>query len=93
MTPAELMYPEPPRSDNPRAVPTFEECVEEYQRYFDDRNAGRISHVGIPEGHHVAYYGGKIHGHDEDPTALRERVAAALRVHPARVVVHYPWWW
>lgn len=93
MTPTELMYPEPPRSEDPRAVPTFEECAEEYQRYFDDSKAGLVSHQGIPEGHHVAYYGGKIHGDDKDPLALRARVATKLGVHPARIVVHYPWWW
>lgn len=97
MTPTEtslsIQNPIPTPTLNPLSVPTFEECVEEYERYFADKDAGRISHAGIPDGNHVAYYGGHIHGYDPDPVALRARVAAALRVHPARVVVHYPFWW
>jgi hypothetical protein len=75
------------------AEPTFEECVTEYARYFEDREAKRISVRVAPEGHHVAYYAGQILDHDADPTALRARVAAALHVHPARIVVDYPWMW
>jgi hypothetical protein len=73
--------------------PMFEECVLEYTRYFEDRDANRISVRAAPEGHHVAYFAGTIHDHDADPTALRSRVAATLRVHPARIVIDYPWMW
>lgn len=75
------------------AEPTFEECVAEYTRYFDDRNAGKISVRVAPEGHYVAYFAGKIHDHDADATALRARVASALGIHPALLVVDYPWMW
>ena len=99
MTPAE---PAPPATDPNAAAPptapvdllaepTFEECVAEYTRYFDDRSAGRISVRIAPEGHYVAYFAGRIHDHDADPTALRVRVAAALGIHPALLVVDYPW--
>jgi hypothetical protein len=87
----------PPAPSNPTVdlltEPTFEECVLEYTRYFEDRDANRISVRVAPEGHHVAYFAGAIHDHDADPAALRSRVAAALGVHPARIVVDYPWMW
>jgi hypothetical protein len=73
------------------AEPTFEECVEHNSRYFDDLNANRIDLRGITQGHYIAYYEGLIRDHDADATALLNRVAARLRVHPARVFVHYPW--
>ncbi len=73
--------------------PTFEECIEEWVRYSDGRLAGQIPLTGVPEGHHVAYYAGRIRGHDTDQTALRERAAAALGIHPARLVIDYPWAW
>lgn len=75
------------------AEPTFEECHTEYVRYQDDRAAGRIALRDIPEGEYVAYYAGHIVDHSSDPTALRTQVAATLGVHPARVVVDYPWAW
>jgi hypothetical protein len=78
---------------DPMAEPTFEECVEHHSRYFVDRSAGRIDMNVIPEGHHIAYYEGRIHGHDADPTALMHRVAAKLGVHWARLFIHYPWDW
>jgi hypothetical protein len=92
LDPAVPSTPVPPTVDL-LSEPTFEECVEEYTRYFEDRSADRISVRVAPEGHHVAYFAGRIHDHDADPTALRARVAAALRVHPARIVVDYPWMW
>ena len=73
--------------------PTFEECLAEWNRYHADQSAGRLSFRGIPEGHHVAYYNGRIVGHDADSFALQHRAATALRVHWARVVVSYPWMW
>lgn len=80
-------------SVDPLAEPTFEECVEERNRYTDDLNAGRLDFTGIPDGHHVAYYAGQVLDHDADPVALRDRVAAALGVHWARPVIDYPWMW
>lgn len=78
---------------DPLAEPVSEECAEEYARYFADREAGRVAVEAFPEGHYVAYHAGQIHDHDADPTALRARVAARLGVHPARIVVDYPWQW
>jgi hypothetical protein len=75
------------------AEPTDEECTEQWNRYYDDVKAGRIDLRGIPEGHYIAYYNGRIHGHDPDSIALQRRVAAALGVHWARVFIHYPWMW
>ncbi len=83
----------PLATDDLLAEPTFEECVEEYTRYFKDRDAGLIAIPDAYDGQHVAYFARQIHGHDADPTALRARVAAALCVHPARIVVNYPWAW
>ncbi|MBX9628627.1 MAG: hypothetical protein K2X82_32820 [Gemmataceae bacterium] len=71
------------------AEPTWEELIEEGNRFYADHRAGRLDFSGIPEGHHFAYYGGKIHGHDADPNALEKRVGAALGVHWARVRVFY----
>lgn len=103
MTPADHVTPSadptPPSAANGQhsldllAEPTFEECVEEGNRYHDEKKAGRFNTCDIPEGHYVAYYGGKIHDHDADPIALQERVAAALGLHPARVYINYPWMW
>jgi hypothetical protein len=94
MTPADLTsLPLGTNSGSPgsaAAEPTFEECQAEWLRYTGDRTAGRVSLGGVPEGHHVAYYAGRLRDHDADPTALRARVAAALGVHPARLVVDYP---
>jgi hypothetical protein len=75
------------------AEPTFEECVAHHSRYFEDRNADRITLEGIPEGHYIAYYDGRIHDHDADPAALVERVATRLHAHQARIFIHYPWMW
>jgi hypothetical protein len=101
MTPADHLTP--PADPTPAAngsqppdllaEPTFEECVEEGNRYHDDKKAGKFNGWDVPEGHYVAYYAGKIHDHDTDPIALQKRVAAALGVHPARVHVDYPWMW
>jgi hypothetical protein len=102
MTPADpttpALDPRTPVSPVPPAAgllaePTFEECVEEWNRFFDDQKAGRIDFRDILEGHYIAYYGGQIHGHDADSNALQHRVAAALGIHWARVVIHYPWMW
>lgn len=75
------------------AEPTFEECIEEWNRYLADREAKRISVRVAPEGHHIAYFGGRIVDHDADYTALLARASAALGIHPARIVMDYPWMW
>jgi hypothetical protein len=75
------------------AEPTFEECIEHHSRYFDDRSANQLDFRGIPDGHYIAYFNGRIYDHDVDPVVLLKRVAARLNVHPARVFVHYPWMW
>lgn len=99
MTPADPTTPALDPAVGPTPVvdllvePTFEECVAEYTRYFADRAAGRVSIQVAPEGYYVAYFGGQIHDHDADPTALRARMAAALHIHPALLVVDYPWAW
>ena len=84
--------PESPPTDL-MAEPAFEECVAHHSRYFDDTAAGRLSLRGVPHGHYIAYHDGLIHDHDADPVALLNRVAARLGVHPARVLIHYPWMW
>ena len=76
---------------SPLDEPPFEECHAEYLRYYEDSRAGRLDLTGIPDGHYLAYYGGRIHDHDTDSIALQHRVAAALGVHWARVVIDYPW--
>lgn len=75
------------------AEPTFEECIEEWNRYDDDVKAGRLNGVVIPAGHYFAYYGGRIIDHDPDFIALQHRAAAAARIHWARLVIRYcqPW--
>jgi hypothetical protein len=75
------------------AEPTFEECIIEWNRYHDDRLAERLSFEGIPEGHHVAYYAGRIIDHDSNYMALSARAAAKAGVHWARLVIDYPWAW
>ncbi len=44
-----------------------------------------LSHCG----QFVAFFDGKPWGYDCDPTALRERVLAALDVHPNWVMIEY----
>ena len=96
MTPTDIAAPPaaepaapPPTHPDLLAEPTFEECIEEGNRYFDDLKAGRLDFTGIPDGHYVAYYGGQLHGHGPDMVALGDRVAAALGVHWARLSIHY----
>ena len=99
MTPADPTTPvlNPPSIPNTStellAEPTFEECHAEWIRYHEDLNAGRLHFREIPEGHHIAYYSGRIVDHDEDPILLTVRAAATLNIHPARLVVSYPWMW
>lgn len=75
------------------AEPTFEESHAAWVRYYDDLKAGRVNFAGVPEGHHVAYYDGRILDHDADYIALRDRAATAAGVHWARLVIAYPWSW
>lgn len=104
MTPTEPTL-NPPTTTPPQAAsagapvvdlllePTEIECLEEWVRYHDDRKAGRLSFEGIPEGHSVAYFGGRIIDHDADYMTLCDRAAAKAGVHWARLVVDYPWMW
>jgi hypothetical protein len=82
----------PPPTGSPLDEPTFEECVAEWNRYDEAKKAGMKTD---PDGTHpyqfVAFHDGRIWGYDKDPAALRERVAAELQVHPARLVIDYPW--
>lgn len=73
------------------AEPTFEECIEEWNRYYDDRKAGRISLDGIPKDHHVVYFAGRIIDHGANYMTLSEQAAAKAGVHWARLVIDYPW--
>jgi hypothetical protein len=75
------------------AEPTVEECIIERNRYNDDLKAGKLPFEGVPEGHYLAYFGGRIIDHDADHIALRTRAASALGVHRARLVISYPWMW
>lgn len=86
--------PAPPPSGSPLDEPTFEECIAEWNSYDDARKAGmKIDPDGTHPYRFVAFYGGRIHGYDKDPAELRDRVAAELGIHPARLVIHYPWEW
>lgn len=69
--------------------PTSEECIEEWNRYYKDAEAGRFKDVNVPIGHHFAYYGGQIVDHDPDYMTLCARAAAKAGVHWARLVVAY----
>jgi hypothetical protein len=99
MTPTDPTAPAPTTPPPAAAEPvadllaesTAEECLEEWVRYHDDRKADRLSFEGIPEGHHVAYFGGQIIDHDADYMALCARAAAKAGVHRARLVMDYPW--
>lgn len=104
MTPADHATPPaeptsaPPAANGPPlpdllAEPTFEECQAEWIRFYDELKAGKFNDYEVPEGHFFAYYAGKIHDHDADPIALQNRVAAALGMHPARLVIRYSGIW
>ncbi len=69
--------------------PTFEECIEEWNRYHEDVMAGRLNGVRVPVGHHVAYFGGRIIDHDPDFQVLQHRAAAKAGVHWARLVIAF----
>jgi hypothetical protein len=72
--------------------PTFEECHAEWIRFDDLRKAGlKIDPDGTHPYQFVAFYDELIRGYDKDPGVLRERVAAEVGVHPARLVIDYPW--
>jgi len=75
------------------AEPTIEECHAEWIRYHEDLKAGRLGLQDIHADHHLAYYGGRLVDHDADLTLLCARAAATLGVHPARIVIAYPWMW
>lgn len=76
----------PPPAPNPLDEPTADECYAEWGRYYE------YPQELIPPGHSddfIAFYDGQPRGYDPDPTALLERVAAELGVHPARIVITY----
>lgn len=101
MTPTDLAPPpaadsaEAPSPARPDllAEPAFEEVQAEWIRFSEEFKAGKFNGEEWPEGHYIAYYGGKVHGHDADMIALQHRVAEALGVHWARLVIDYPWMW
>ena len=68
--------------------PTFEECHGEFCRFMEDHASLDLGNK-YPE-RFVAYYGGRIVGEDpDDPNALRERAAASLEIHPARIITYF----
>jgi hypothetical protein len=86
--------PAPPPTGSPLDEPTFEECIEEFNRYHEAQKAGlKIDPDGTHPNQFVAFYDGRIVGYSPDPTALREETARALGVHPARLLIEYPWMW
>lgn len=78
---------------SPLAEPSFEECQAEWIRYYDERSAGRIDLRDLPDRHYVAYYAGQVLDHAADGFELRNRIAASIGVHPARLVIDYPHAW
>lgn len=84
----------PPPTGSPLDEPTFEECHAEWIRFDDARKAGlKIDPDGTHPYQFVAFYDGRIHGYDKDPAKLRERTARELGVHPAWLVIDFPWMW
>ena len=83
----------PPPAPAPTAdlmsEPTFEEIIEEWNRYYDDRSAGKLNVRDVPAGHYFAYYGGRIIDHDPDFQVLQHRAAAKAGVHWARLVIRF----
>jgi hypothetical protein len=71
------------------AEPTFEECIEEWNRYHEDVIAGRLNGMNVPPNCYFAYYGGRIVDHDPDFIVLQHRAAAKIGVHWARLVIRY----
>jgi hypothetical protein len=71
------------------AEPTFEEIIEEWNRYHDDVKAGRLNGVTVPPNCYFAYYGGQIIDHDPDFQVVQHRAAAKAGVHWARLVIRY----
>ncbi len=68
--------------------PTFEEAHTEWLRYHRTP-VGVIDPDLSHAGQFVAFFDGKPWGYDPDPTALRERVESALRVHPNWVQIEF----
>jgi hypothetical protein len=89
----------PPAAPSAPAVdlltePTFEEIIEEWNRYHEDVKAGRLNNVHVPPNHYFAYYGGRIVDSDPDFITLQHRAAAKIGVHWARLFIGYcgePW--
>ena len=81
--------PAPPPAGSPLDEPTFEECIAEFNRYHEAQKAGLIDPGNAHANQFVAFYDGRVIGYGSDGLSLRNEQAAALGVHPARLVVEY----
>ena len=87
-TTAERNGTHPPSAPTPLDEPTADECYAEWGRYFD--TPGSVLDPGHKHpDEYVAFYDGKPVDYDPDSTELLSRAAAALGVHPGRVVIAY----
>jgi hypothetical protein len=68
--------------------PTYDECQAEMWRFYQIPE-GEVDPGGKHAGQFVACFDGVIRGFDESELALRDRVAAELGIHRARVAVSY----
>jgi len=89
--PSATPVPQPPVGAvvDPLSEPTFEECIEEWNRYHEDVVSGRLNGVYVPANNYFAYYGGRIVDYDPDFQVLQHRAAAKIGVHWARLVIRY----
>jgi hypothetical protein len=71
------------------AEPTFEEIIEQWNRYYEDAAAGRLNNMNIPPNNYFAYYGGRIIDYDPDFNLLLNRAGAKIGVHWARLYIGY----
>lgn len=81
--------PAPPPTGSPLDEPTFEECHAEFNRFYDANRAGLLDPGHAHANQFVAFYDGRVVGYGEDYLELRQRAAAELCVHPARLIVEY----
>lgn len=92
MTPTvtdDVPAPAPPPAGSPLDEPTFEECHAEFNRFYEANRAGLIDPGNAHPNQFVAFYDGKVVGYGEDSLELRQRAAAELGVHPARLIVEF----
>jgi hypothetical protein len=78
--------PSPPPGEDPDAREWDEREREDWRWLFRGRETGLFDQY---RGRHIAIVGKKVVGSDDDPLQLRAAVAAALHMHPERVVVAY----